>query len=109
MLTDTLLKSIDNRTRGSCTHYTIDCDVYVHPPLHDTEKVSDHFSRYTWLTILTIYYSVVSDALIQVILILKLVLILTSIGTSLWYIFFIFTLLINLCSHCWHHSVIAGD
>lgn len=42
---DTLLKSVDNRTRGSCAHYTIDYDVFVHPPLNDTEKVSDHFNN----------------------------------------------------------------
>ena len=38
LFTDTLLKTANNPARD-CTHYTIDYDAFVHPPLQDTEKV----------------------------------------------------------------------
>ena len=54
---DTLLKSVDNHACASCAHYMIDYDVFVHPPLHDTEKVIDHFMvMILKARVVTVYY-----------------------------------------------------
>ena len=40
IFTDTLLKRASSHHKCGCDHYMIDYDIFVQPPLQDTEKVA---------------------------------------------------------------------
>ena len=45
------LLSTVNHTASSCHHYIIDYNVFMHPPLHDTEKVINQLQMFSILFI----------------------------------------------------------